>query len=110
MEFQLIIRNLRLLFQRLRDKGLRCNRNKCSFANESVEYFGHTISRLGISPGAKMDAVAKMPRTKEGERNPALDRLFLTILQPTERFIQTFKRSMSKASLPVDDARIFDAI
>ena len=98
------IRNLRLLFQRLCDKGLRCNHNKCSFANESVEYLGHTISRLGISPGAKIDAVATMPRTKEGIQHLTGAPYHPATNGQAERFIQTFKRSMSKASLPVDDA------
>ena len=77
------IRNLRLLFQRLRDKGLRCNRNKCSFANESVEYLGHTISRLGISPGAKIDAVATMPRPE----NVSLLKSFLGSVQFYQKFL-----------------------
>ena len=72
------IRNLRLLFQRLRD-----NRNKCSFANESVEYLGHTISHLGISPEAKVDAVAAMPRPE----NVPLLKSFLGSVQFCQKFL-----------------------
>ena len=53
--------NLRRLLQRLQDKGLRCRKEKCQFAQPSVEYLGHTLSSQGISKGSKADAVQKMP-------------------------------------------------
>lgn len=55
------LHNLRALLCRLQDKGLRCNREKCAFAQSSVEYLGHTLSRHGIAKGHKVDAIAKMP-------------------------------------------------
>ena len=53
--------NLRRLLTRLDDKGLRCRREKCLFAQHSVEYLGHTLSAEGISKGSKVEAVMKMP-------------------------------------------------
>ena len=53
--------NLRHLLNRLNDRGLRCRIQKCVFAQDSVAYLGHTISRDGISKGPKADAVTKMP-------------------------------------------------
>jgi len=53
--------NLRALLQRLQDKGLRCKLEKCQFAQPSMEYLGHTLSRQGVSKGSKDDAVVKMP-------------------------------------------------
>ncbi len=53
--------NLRRLLTRLHDKGLRCRRDKCVFAQSSVEYLGHTLSAEGISKGSKVEAVIKMP-------------------------------------------------
>lgn len=53
--------NLRALFQRLQDKGLRCKLEKCYFAQPSVEYLGHTLSQQGVSKGPKVDAILKMP-------------------------------------------------
>nr|KAG5710284.1 hypothetical protein BaRGS_009000 [Batillaria attramentaria] len=53
--------NLERLLTRLNDKGLRCRREKCLFAQPSVEYLGHTISAEGISKGSKVEAVLKMP-------------------------------------------------
>nr|KAG5698933.1 hypothetical protein BaRGS_024854 [Batillaria attramentaria] len=53
--------NLERLLTRLNDKGLRCRREKCPFAQPSVEYLGHTLSAEGISKGSKVEAVLKMP-------------------------------------------------
>ena len=55
------LNNLRCLLKRLNDRGLRCRIQKCVFAQDSVTYLGHTISRDGISKGPKADAVTKMP-------------------------------------------------
>ena len=55
------LNNLRQLLKRLNDKGLRCRIEKCVFAEDSVTYLGHTISRNGISKSPKADAVTKMP-------------------------------------------------
>jgi len=53
--------NLRGLLQRLQDRGLRCRLEKCEFAQPSVEYLGHYLSKDGISKGPKADAITKMP-------------------------------------------------
>ena len=55
------LENLRALLQRLQEKGLRCKLEKCKFAQPSVEYLGHTLSRQGVSKGSKVDAIVKMP-------------------------------------------------
>jgi len=53
--------NLERLLTRLHEKGLRCRREKCVFAQPSVEYLGHTLSAEGISKGSKVEAVQNMP-------------------------------------------------
>ncbi|KAL5494059.1 hypothetical protein EMCRGX_G015329 [Ephydatia muelleri] len=55
------LQNLHSLLKRLVEKGLRCRLEKCSFAQSSIEYFGHTLSRQGVSKGKKVDAVKLMP-------------------------------------------------
>ena len=55
------LENLRRLLQRLDDKGLRLRKDKCVFAQPSVEYLGHRISNAGVSKGSKADAVLGMP-------------------------------------------------
>ena len=52
--------NLKRLLTRLNDKGLSC-RDKCQFAQPSVEYLGNTLLAEGISKGSKVEAVLKMP-------------------------------------------------
>jgi hypothetical protein len=53
--------NLERLLKRLKDKGLRCRREKCLFAQPTVEYLGHKLSAEGIEKGSKVEAVTKMP-------------------------------------------------
>ena len=57
--------NLRVLFGRLNEKGLHCNREKCIFDQPSVEYLGHTLSKNGVANGFKVDVVLKMPVPKD---------------------------------------------
>jgi len=38
------LQNLRRLLERLRDKGLRCRLEKCTFAQPQVVYLGHVLS------------------------------------------------------------------
>ena len=56
--------NLRALFQRLNEKGLRCRKEKCVFAQESIEYLGYILSKEGIAKGPKVNDVTKMPNPK----------------------------------------------
>eukprot|EP00795_Rhopilema_esculentum_P005001 gene5001-biopygen83 len=53
--------NLKSLFERLSEKGLRCRFQKCSFAQPYIEYLGHLLSSKGIAKSPKVDAVLKMP-------------------------------------------------
>ena len=55
------LRILCALLQRLQDKGLRCRKEKCLFAQPSVEYLGYTLSSKGVAKGCKADAVKMMP-------------------------------------------------
>ena len=56
------LQNLKITLQKLQDNGLKCNKEKCSFAKESLDYLGHLLSREGIGPGGRLDAVASMSR------------------------------------------------
>ena len=58
------LESFRALLQRLQDKGLLCKLEKCTFAQPSVEYLGHTLSRKGVGKGHKVEAVMKMPAPK----------------------------------------------
>ena len=59
------LQNLRVLLRRLDEKGLRCRREKCVFAQPMVEYLGHLLSKNGVAKGTKVDAVKQMPRPQD---------------------------------------------
>ena len=77
------LNNLRRLLKRLNDRGLRCLIQKCVFAQDSMTYLGHTISRDGISKGPKADAVTKMPASS----NVSQLRSFLGSVQFYNKFL-----------------------
>ena len=41
---------LRAVFQRLRERGLTLNKNKCEYRKKKLEFFGYVFSDEGISP------------------------------------------------------------
>ena len=59
------ISNLRQLLQRLQERGVRCNKDKCLFAQPAVEYLGHILSRRGVAKSHKADAVVAMPEPRD---------------------------------------------
>ena len=59
------LENLRALFRHLNEKGLRCNLEKCIFAQPSVKYLGHTLSKDGVAEGSKVDVVLRLPLPKD---------------------------------------------
>ena len=42
------LEHLRLVFEKLREEGLYCNRKKCAFGHTQVEYLGHIVSKEGV--------------------------------------------------------------
>lgn len=55
--------NLKEVFVRLDQYGLKCKREKCRFAEEKIEYVGHIIDSKGFFPSEKrLDAIKLMPR------------------------------------------------
>uniref|UniRef100_A0A5S6QB66 Reverse transcriptase domain-containing protein n=1 Tax=Trichuris muris TaxID=70415 RepID=A0A5S6QB66_TRIMR len=78
------VQNLRALFERFSEKGLRCKVEKCSFAQPSIENLGYVLSRHGVSKGSKVDAVIKMPPPTNVSRL----RSFLGFMKVYAKFIQ----------------------
>lgn len=53
-------KRLRALFQRLEERGLTLNPNKCELGLEQVTYLGYTVSARGVAPDArKVEAVVQ---------------------------------------------------
>ena len=58
-------RNLRTVFMRLRDAGLRLKGDKCEFRKSSISYLVHRINSEGIHPTQdKVNAICKAPPPK----------------------------------------------
>ena len=56
------IRRLSILFDRMTEHGLKLKAKKCQFANDSVNYLGHTITVEGISPDrSRLQALLENP-------------------------------------------------
>ena len=80
------LRNLSGLLQRMQDKRLWCNLDKCVFSQSSVEYMGHTLSWDVVSKGKKVDAVIHRPRLSD----VSTLRSFLGSVQFYGKFIPKF--------------------
>ncbi|KAJ9558601.1 hypothetical protein OSB04_013215 [Centaurea solstitialis] len=56
------LEHLRLVFEKLRAEGLYCNRKKCAFGQEQVDYLGHIVSKDGVmADPAKVTAMLAWP-------------------------------------------------
>ena len=84
--------DLRQLFQRLSDHGLRVAGDKCSFFQSSITFLGYNISAAGISPPIdRIDTLASIP--------PPIDfrqvRSILGMFGYYQRFIPNFAHIIS---------------
>ena len=61
--FQEHLKHVEQVLKQLEDAGLRLRPEKCSFAQASVEYLGHTLSPEGVRPNDnKVKAVKEFPQ------------------------------------------------
>ena len=84
--------NLKKVFERLREAGLRLKPKKCYFLREEVEYLGHMVSADGVRPDPqKLTAVCKyVPPTDLKSL-----RAFLGLASYYRKFIPHFSRMAS---------------
>jgi len=60
--FQEHLQHVGKVLTRLEEAGLGLKHSKCAFAQEKVEYLGHTLSASGVSPNdKKVEAVKNFP-------------------------------------------------
>ena len=79
--------NLKAALQRLAEKGLTVNREKCSIGLGEVTYFGYRINRHGIQPTEdKVSAIKNMPSPKTVSEV----RSFLGMATAMSRFIENY--------------------
>ena len=56
------LQHLEIIFQRLREAGLKLKWFKCSFMKLHIEYLGHLISENGVKPMLdKLSTIKEMP-------------------------------------------------
>ena len=57
------VEHLRKVFQRLEEANLKLKSQKCKFAQQKIEYLGHTLTTDGVSLNdRKVQAVKEFPR------------------------------------------------
>ena len=68
VNFNAMLLTLQTTLDRLREQGLRINRNKCVFAAPAVEFLGHKIDFTGIHKSDKhIEAVRDAPKPTNAE-------------------------------------------
>ena len=86
------IANLEEVLKRLQKHGVKINRKKCSFLQDSVEYLGHRIDKEGLHTiPNKIEAIQKAP--KPGNKKQL--RSFLRLVQYYSRFIPNLATLLS---------------
>ena len=82
-------KNLHAVLQRLRERGLTLNGAKCQFRLHKLTFFGHNLSREGVSPSEeKIVAVVNAQPPK----NASEVRSFVQIVQYSSKFIPNFSQ------------------
>jgi len=83
------LQNLRTVFDRLRQAGLKLKATKCSLLQQKVQYLGHVVSDKGVSVDpTKVEKVQTWPVPKTVQEV----RQFLGFCSYYRRFIQNFSQ------------------
>ncbi|XP_036149749.1 uncharacterized protein LOC118647910 [Monomorium pharaonis] len=82
-------KNLRILFERLRQVGLKLQPDKCEYLKPELEYLGHVISEQGIQPNP--NRIEKV-KTYPVPRNPKEIKQFLGLVGYYRKFIKDFSK------------------
>ncbi|XP_037942747.1 uncharacterized protein K02A2.6-like [Teleopsis dalmanni] len=97
------LNNVFKIFQRLEEYGLTCKSEKCSFAQEQVDYVGHVINVNGLMPtGKRVEAIKLMPRPRNIQEVEA----FIGKVNYYNKFIKQF----SILAAPLNELRKKNAV
>ena len=81
------LEHLEIIFNRLREAGLKLKLQKCSFFKKHIQYLGHLISDEGIQPlPEKLESIAKMSVPKNAKQV----KQFLGLVGYYRKFIPRF--------------------
>ena len=62
------LEHLKIIFQRLKEAGLKLKQSKCDFIKKHIQYLGHLISPEGIQPlPEKLKSIRNMPLPKSAK-------------------------------------------
>jgi transposase InsO family protein len=85
--FEAHLKDLQQVFNKLKSANLTVNPSKCHFAQDSVEYLGHILSKEGIKPNPnKIAAVTTYPTPK----NQKEVRQFVGLANYYRRFVKGY--------------------
>uniref|UniRef100_A0A183BVP9 Reverse transcriptase n=1 Tax=Globodera pallida TaxID=36090 RepID=A0A183BVP9_GLOPA len=92
------LKRLDLVFQRLKQFGLRVKKEKCAFLQDRIMYLGHIVDQKGIQTSPeKVEAIQKMPAPKNVKELQS----FLGMVGYYGKFIP----SMATISEPLNELR-----
>ena len=81
------LEHVKIVFQRLREFGLKLKKEKCNFFKKHIQYLGHLISAAGIQPlPDKLDSIKNMPTPKNSKEI----KQFLGLIGYYRKFIPRF--------------------
>ena len=81
------LEHLRIIFQHLKEAGLKLKRSKCDFIKRHIQYLGYLISQDGIQPlPEKLESIRDMP----APRNPKEIKQFLGLAGYYRKFVPRF--------------------
>ena len=86
------LQNLKSVFQKLSDAGLKLKKEKCSFLNDEITYLGHRINAQGIMPSSdKLDTIMKADSPKNVQQLQA----YLGMINFYRKYVQNMAGVLS---------------
>ena len=62
------LKHIEIIFQKLKEAGLKLKESKCDFFKKEIHYLGYLISDKGIYPlPEKLDTICNMPKPKNAK-------------------------------------------
>ena len=81
------LKHIEIIFQKLKEAGLKLKESKCDFFKKEIHYLGHLISDKGIYPlPKKLNTIQNMPKPK----NPKEIKQFLGLCGYYRKFVPCF--------------------
>ena len=91
------LKHIEIIFQKLKEAGLKLKGSKCDFFKKEIHYLGHLISDKELYPlPEKLDTIQNMPKLRNPKGNKTIPR-FMWLLQEICtafcRYFETFGKT-----------------